>query len=61
MFIPSVFCFFFVTSDDDPQVVLQFGRIGPYKFNLDFQFPLNAIQAFGIALSSFDYQSMCEA
>mmetsp|Transcript_2393 Transcript_2393/g.4329 ORF Transcript_2393/g.4329 Transcript_2393/m.4329 type:complete len:710 (-) Transcript_2393:51-2180(-) len=34
--------------------MLQFGRVSKNVFTLDFGFPLNAIQAFAIALSSLD-------
>ena len=37
-------------------VVMQFGRVGKDAFTMDFQYPLCALQAFGIALSSFDYK-----
>ena len=40
--------------------MLQFGRVTEDKFNMDFQFPLTCIQAFGIALSSFDGKIACE-
>jgi len=41
-------------------VVMQFGRVGKDAFTMDFQYPLCALQAFGIALSSFDYKIACE-
>lgn len=39
---------------------MQFGRVGVDSFSLDYQYPLNAVQAFGIALSSFDFKIACE-
>ena len=41
-------------------VIMQFGRVGKDAFTMDFQHPLCALQAFGIALSSFDYKIACE-
>jgi len=45
---------------DSDVVVMQFGRVGKDAFTMDFQYPLCALQAFGIALSSFDYKIACE-
>lgn len=39
---------------------MQFGRVGKDAFTMDYQHPLCALQAFGIALSSFDYKIACE-
>mmetsp|Transcript_22864 Transcript_22864/g.74011 ORF Transcript_22864/g.74011 Transcript_22864/m.74011 type:complete len:496 (-) Transcript_22864:680-2167(-) len=45
----------------DPEaVIMQFGRVGKDGFTMDYQHPLCALQAFGIALSSFDYKIACE-
>jgi len=33
---------------------MQFGRVDDDTFTCDYRYPLSAIQAFGIALSSFD-------
>lgn len=41
-------------------VVMQFGRVGKDAFTMDYQWPLCGLQAFGIALSSFDYKIACE-
>jgi tubby-related protein 1 len=41
-------------------VKLQFGRLGDDSFSLDFTWPFSPIQAFGIAISSFDYKIACE-
>ena len=48
-----------VTRDPD-HVVMQFGRVGKDAFTMDYQWPLCGLQAFGIALSSFDYKIACE-
>lgn len=47
-------------SKDPEAVLMQFGRVGKDAFTMDFQHPLCALQAFGIALSSFDYKIACE-
>jgi len=47
-------------SRDPDAVIMQFGRVGKDAFTMDFQAPLCALQAFGIALSSFDYKIACE-
>ena len=33
---------------------MQFGRTDDHEFTMDFRYPLSAVQAFAIALSSFD-------
>eukprot|EP00667_Euglena_gracilis_P015589 EG_transcript_16232 len=35
-------------------ILMQFGKVSTDEFILDFQYPFNALQAFAIALSSFD-------
>lgn len=47
-------------SFDLTYIVLQFGRTGPDTFSMDFQYPLSAIQAFGITLTEFDPKLLCE-
>ena len=44
----------------DGNTVMQFGKIDQNIFNLDFSFPLSPLQAFGIALSSFERKFACE-
>ncbi len=39
---------------DEEEVVMQFGRVDEDTFTCDYRYPLSAVQAFGIALSSFD-------
>ena len=36
------------------ETVLQFGRVAKNKFTMDYQYPLSAVQAFAICLSSLD-------
>ncbi|XP_019513699.1 PREDICTED: tubby-related protein 2, partial [Hipposideros armiger] len=50
----SVKNFQIVHPDDLNDVVLQFGRVAPDMFTMDFCFPLCPLQAFAICLSSFD-------
>jgi tubby-related protein 1 len=57
---PSVKNFQLVDQASDDNIYLQFGRIGEDMFNLDFQWPLSPLQAFEIAISSFDYKIACE-
>lgn len=39
---------------------MQFGRIDEDVFTCDYNYPMCAAQAFGIALSSFDSKLACE-
>lgn len=58
---PSVKNFQLVDEQDAEEVVvMQFGRVGDHEFTCDFAYPLSPLQAFGIALSSFDYKIACE-
>uniref|UniRef100_A0A8D0HGA9 Tubby-like protein n=1 Tax=Sphenodon punctatus TaxID=8508 RepID=A0A8D0HGA9_SPHPU len=41
-------------------IVLQFGRVSSDVFTMDYRFPLCALQAFAICLSSFDGKLACE-
>uniref|UniRef100_A0A8C9JVB7 TUB like protein 2 n=1 Tax=Panthera tigris altaica TaxID=74533 RepID=A0A8C9JVB7_PANTA len=50
----SVKNFQIVHPDDPDALVLQFGRVAPDTFIMDFCFPLCPLQAFAICLSSFD-------
>ena len=45
---------------DDNKIYMQFGRIGKQNFNMDVAFPMSIFQAYGIALSSFDFKFACE-
>ncbi|KAM3822480.1 tubby-related protein 2 isoform 2-T4 [Vipera latastei] len=52
---------FQIISEDDPDyIVLQFGRVAADVFTMDYRFPLCALQAFAICLSSFDGKLACE-
>jgi tubby-related protein 1 len=39
---------------------MQFGRVSDSAFTMDIQYPISLMQAFGIALSSFDAKLACE-
>lgn len=41
-------------------IVMQFGRVAEDVFTMDYNYPLCALQAFAIALSSFDSKLACE-
>lgn len=41
-------------------VLFQFGRASKNTFSLDFQYPFCPLQAFAIALTSFDSKLACE-
>ncbi|KAL8207698.1 UNVERIFIED_CONTAM: Tubby- protein 3 [Gekko kuhli] len=41
-------------------IVMQFGRVAEDVFTLDFNYPLCALQAFAVGLSSFDSKLACE-
>uniref|UniRef100_A0A8C3HN02 Tubby-like protein n=1 Tax=Chrysemys picta bellii TaxID=8478 RepID=A0A8C3HN02_CHRPI len=50
-----------LTRARGPQyIVLQFGRVAPDVFTMDYRAPLCALQAFAICLSSFDGKLACE-
>jgi len=56
----SVKNFQLIDSANYDDVLLQFGRVGDNKFNMDFTYPLTPLQAFGICLSSMDTKLACE-
>lgn len=56
----SVKNFQIVHSNDVDYIVMQFGRVADDAFTLDFNYPMCAVQAFAIALSSFDGKLACE-
>ncbi|XP_022056335.2 LOW QUALITY PROTEIN: tubby-related protein 1 [Acanthochromis polyacanthus] len=56
----SIKNFQIVHSKDLDYIVMQFGRIADDIFTLDYNYPLCAVQAFAIALSSFDGKIACE-
>ncbi|XP_051561826.1 tubby-related protein 1-like [Myxocyprinus asiaticus] len=56
----SIKNFQIVHNKDQDYIVMQFGRIADDAFTLDYNYPLCAVQAFAIALSSFDGKIACE-
>ncbi|XP_023562455.1 tubby-related protein 2 [Octodon degus] len=55
----SVKNFQIIYPNKPDKVVLQFGRVAPNTFTMDFCFPLCPLQAFAICLSSFDGKLVC--
>ena len=52
---------FQLIEDSDPEYIcMQFGRVKEDHFSLDYSYPFCAIQAFAVALSSFDSKLACE-
>ena len=47
-------------SPTEDYIVMQFGRVAEDVFSMDYSFPLCALQAFAITLSSFDGKLACE-
>ncbi len=56
----SVKNFQIVHENDLDYIIMQFGRTGQDTFTMDYQYPMCALQAFGIALTSFDAKLACE-
>ncbi|XP_045561166.1 tubby-related protein 1 isoform X4 [Salmo salar] len=56
----SIKNFQIVHSKDEAYIVMQFGRVADDAFTLDYSYPMCAVQAFAIALSSFDGKITCE-
>ncbi|XP_074531859.1 tubby-related protein 3-like isoform X1 [Halichoeres trimaculatus] len=56
----SIKNFQIVHNKDLDYIVMQFGRIADDIFTLDFNYPMCAVQAFAVALSSFDGKIACE-
>ncbi|XP_076338369.1 tubby-related protein 3-like isoform X2 [Tachypleus tridentatus] len=56
----SVKNFQIVHDNDVDYIVMQFGRVAEDVFTMDYSFPMCALQAFAIALSSFDSKLACE-
>lgn len=54
----SINGFYFVCLAD--YIVMQFGRVAEDVFTMDYNYPMCALQAFAIALSSFDSKLACE-
>uniref|UniRef100_A0A4W3IWR7 Tubby-like protein n=1 Tax=Callorhinchus milii TaxID=7868 RepID=A0A4W3IWR7_CALMI len=52
---------FQIVHDNDPDyIVMQFGRVAEDVFTMDYNYPVCALQAFAIGLSSFDSKLACE-
>ncbi|KAJ3323989.1 hypothetical protein HDV06_000965 [Boothiomyces sp. JEL0866] len=58
--VSSVKNFQIIHENDLDYISLQFGRIDKDKFTMDAQYPFTLLQAFGIALTSFDGKFACE-
>mmetsp|Transcript_7598 Transcript_7598/g.19667 ORF Transcript_7598/g.19667 Transcript_7598/m.19667 type:complete len:538 (-) Transcript_7598:993-2606(-) len=58
--VASVKNFQLVSPSNVDRVVLQFGKVANDMFTMDFKYPLSALQAFSIVLSSFDNKLACE-
>lgn len=58
--LASVKNFQLCSHDDDGKQIMQFGRVDDDEFNLDVQWPMSLLQAFSIALSSFDSKLGCD-
>ncbi|XP_053397003.1 tubby protein homolog isoform X3 [Mercenaria mercenaria] len=56
----SVKNFQVVHDNDMDYIVMQFGRVAEDVFTMDYNYPMCALQAFGVALSSFDSKLACE-
>ncbi|XP_048879301.1 tubby-related protein 1-like [Brienomyrus brachyistius] len=56
----SIKNFQIVHTKDVDYILMQFGRVADDAFTLDYSYPLCAVQAFAIALSSFDGKIACE-
>lgn len=56
----SVKNFQIVHDNDMDYIVMQFGRVAEDVFTMDYNYPMCALQAFGVALSSFDSKLACE-
>ncbi|VDD91915.1 unnamed protein product [Enterobius vermicularis] len=56
----SVKNFQIIHPDNPDYIVMQFGRISDEQFTMDYRYPLSAVQAFGITMSSFHGKLACE-
>jgi len=56
----SVKNFQLVADFDKEHIILQFGKVGKDTFTMDYQWPISAVQAFAICLTSFDNKLACE-
>jgi len=58
--LASVKNFQLVADDNKDHIILQFGKVGKDTFTMDYQYPMSALQAFAICLTSFDNKLACE-
>ncbi|CAG8481360.1 12928_t:CDS:2 [Ambispora gerdemannii] len=58
--LASVKNFQIVHDNDLDYIIMQFGRVSDDTFTMDFMYPMCLLQAFAIALSSFDAKLACE-
>ncbi|PIC44199.1 hypothetical protein B9Z55_004649 [Caenorhabditis nigoni] len=56
----SVKNFQIIHPNSPEYIVMQFGRVSEDEFTMDFRYPLSAVQAFGIAMTSFHGKLACE-
>ncbi|XP_072445080.1 tubby protein-like [Chiloscyllium punctatum] len=56
----SVKNFQIIHSNDPDYIIMQFGRVADDVFTMDYNYPMCPIQAFAVALSSFDSKLACE-
>ncbi|EFN51468.1 hypothetical protein CHLNCDRAFT_28000, partial [Chlorella variabilis] len=56
----SVKNFQLVSVDNMERTILQFGKVADDVFTMDYSYPMTALQAFGICLSSFASKLACE-
>ncbi|VDD75406.1 unnamed protein product [Mesocestoides corti] len=57
---PSVKNFQLIDQEDESNILMQFGKISSDVFTMDYTYPLTALQAFGIAISSLTGKLACE-
>ncbi|KAL2620904.1 hypothetical protein R1flu_001109 [Riccia fluitans] len=57
---PSVKNFQLVKDGDEGNVILQFGKVDKDAYNLDYKYPMSALQAFALSLTSVDNKIACE-
>ncbi|KAI9227333.1 MAG: tubby C-terminal-like domain-containing protein [Piptocephalis tieghemiana] len=58
--LASVKNFQVVHEHDLDYIIMQFGRVTDSAFTMDVQYPFSLLEAFGIALTSFDAKLACE-
>ncbi|XP_049614631.1 tubby protein isoform X1 [Syngnathus scovelli] len=56
----SVKNFQIIHPENGDYIVMQFGRVSEDVFSMDYSFPMCALQAFAVTLSSFDGKLACE-